>query len=380
MRISDSSVSLYGSSKSIEKYTKEESLKMWVGNSRPNFEGEKLSDIADSLVNSQSGDAVLLSSEGREALEKHATAAVLSCGRCEDDEEILEISEEDKQKIYLLQRMIEFLTGKRFRFKLPRKIKADFSRINRNKASGSDKADQASGSGNPETVQSGQRQGWGLEYDLHETHYEKQTMSFSAEGMVKTADGREIKFDLDLNLSREFASRLDISIRAGDAVRVDPLVINFDSASATLTSEKYSFDIDADGTEDQISFATGGSGFLAFDINNDGIINNGLELFGPRSGNGFSDLAVYDEDGNGWIDENDDIYDKLRIWTKDEHGNDRLFALGQKGIGAICLGSTSTAFDLKTSDNRSLGHIAQSGIFLKENGLAGTIQHVDLVI
>lgn len=370
MRISNSSVLLYGSGKSIEKHTKEESLKMWIGNTRPNFEGEKPSDIAASFANSQSKDVILLSSEGKEALEKQ-TVAALSCGKCEDDEEILEISDEDKQKIYLLQRMIEFLTGKKFRFKMPRKIKADGNPVNRHKASGA---------GNPEPVQAGRSQGWGLEYDLHETHYEKQTMSFSAEGVVKTADGREINFDLDLNLSREFASRLDISIRAGDAVRVDPLVINFDNASATLTNEKFSFDIDADGTDDQISFATGGSGFLAFDINNDGTINNGLELFGPRSGNGFSDLAVYDEDGNGWIDENDDIYDKLRIWTKDEHGNDRLFALGQKGIGAVYLGSTVTAFDLKTSSNQTLGHIAQSGIFLKESGLAGTIQHVDLVV
>ena len=210
--------------------------------------------------------------------------------------------------------------------------------------------------------------------------YEKQDMSFSANGSVKTADGREINFGLELNMSREFASRLDVSIRAGDAVVKDPLVVNFANSTAALTNDKYSFDIDSDGIPDQISFAAAGSGFLAFDVNNDGTINNGLELFGPQSGNGFSELAQYDDDNNGWIDENDEIYDKLRIWTKDENGEDQLFALGVKGIGAIYLGNASTAFDLKTSNKDTLGSIARSGIFLRENGTAGTIQHVDLVV
>ena len=38
-------------------------------------------------------------------------------------------------------------------------------------------------------------------------------------------------------------------------------------------------------------------------------------------------------DGNGWIDEKDEIFNRLRIWTKDESGNDKLVALGVAGIG-----------------------------------------------
>ncbi len=369
MRVMSSSVSLYGNSSSVEIHTKEESMKMWIGNTRPDFEGEKKAPVTSAAIGSPVNDILQLSEEGRRALENQITPSA-GCIVCtEDDEELLEISDKDKHKIYLLQKMIETLTGKKFRFVVPKKIK------NRDHYDGSM---QLQNTGN--RFQAAQRQGWGLEYDLHEVHYEKQGMSFSANGSVKTADGREIKFDLDLNMSREFASRLDISIRAGDAVVKDPLVVNFGSSTAALTSSKFSFDIDADGIPDQISFVGSGSGFLAFDINNDGIINNGLELFGPQSGNGFNELAQYDSDGNGWIDENDEIYDKLRIWTKDEDGNDQLFALGAKGIGAIYLGSVSTAFDLKTSNNDTMGSIARTGIFLRENGTAGTIQHVDLAI
>lgn len=84
------------------------------------------------------------------------------------------------------------------------------------------------------------------------------------------------------------------------------------------------------------------------DINGDGKINDGNELFGPKSGNGFSDLAAFDEDGNGWIDENDFVYDKLRIWTKDKYGNDSLLAIGKKGIGAIYLAVVNQSLPLKT--------------------------------
>ena len=70
----------------------------------------------------------------------------------------------------------------------------------------------------------------------------------------------------------------------------------------------------------------------------------------------------------------------LRIWEKDEGGNDRLSGLLDLGVGAIYLGSASTPFSLKDSDNNLQGAIRSSGIFLKENGGAGTIQQLDLVV
>jgi hypothetical protein len=161
---------------------------------------------------------------------------------------------------------------------------------------------------------------------------------------------------------------------------VDPLVINFDGAAAQLSDTKFSFALDNDGTLDQLSFLKPGSGFLAFDQNQDGIINNGSELFGPSIGNGFKELSQYDQDQNGWIDENDSIYEKLRIWTKDQDGKDTLFALGQKGIGAIYLGNINTEFSLKNASNQALGELRSTGIFLREDGTAGTVQQVDLVV
>jgi hypothetical protein len=224
-----------------------------------------------------------------------------------------------------------------------------------------------------------EREGWGMVYDYYESHYESESTSMSASGVVKTSDGEEINIALELNMSREFLTEQSINIRAGDALK-DPLVINFGGTAAELTQRYFSFDIDADGRSDQISFVKPGSGFLALDKNSDGEINDGRELFGPVSGTGFADLAEYDMDGNEWIDENDTIYDRLRIWSKDEEGNDQLMALGERGVGAIYLGHIETPFLLKDATNTALGAVRDSGIFIEEDGGVGTIQQLDLVV
>lgn len=160
----------------------------------------------------------------------------------------------------------------------------------------------------------------------------------------------------------------------------DPLVINFSGSAAQLTGAKFSFDLDADGKAEQVSFVSENSGFLALDRNSDGKVNSGSELFGPATGNGFSELAAYDLDRNGWIDENDAVYQKLGIWTKDADGKDGLSTLLQKNIGALYLGSVATPFDLKNSQNRLDGLVRSSGVYLNENGGAGTMQQIDLAV
>lgn len=223
--------------------------------------------------------------------------------------------------------------------------------------------------------------GFSIQYNMSETYKETQSMSFSSQGIVKTADGKEIEISLNLNLSRSFVQTHNINIQMGQAQTVDPLVINFSGGSANLTETKFDFDLDSDGKTDKISFTGPNSGFLALDINGNGKIDNGKELFGPSTGNGFAELAIYDEDGNGWIDEADSIFDKLHIWTKDANGRDQLFALKDKDVGAIYLGNVRTGFDYKNQDNQLLGTMKTAGIYLKESsGIAGVIQQVDLAV
>jgi len=209
-------------------------------------------------------------------------------------------------------------------------------------------------------------------------YFEKEDTSMQAKCNVICEDGSVIDLNLNLCMSRSFCEYYSEEVDFLQAALTDPLVINFDAPSALLSEETIRFDIDADGVEDEISRLIEGSGFLALDLNNDGIINDGSELFGAKSGDGFSDLSIYDTDKDGFIDEDDEVFDKLRIMTFEKDGSQHLYSLREKGVGAIGLSKISTQFALNSSNNNTLGLIKNTGVFLFENKNAGSIQQLDL--
>lgn len=224
----------------------------------------------------------------------------------------------------------------------------------------------------------GTTQVWGQELTLYDYYQESEQTGFSSTGVVRTEDGREIEFNVEATMSRSFISYSMAQIDYVSASLVDPLIINLTKDVAQVSDQKFLFDIDADGTLDNISLLTSYCAFLALDKNKDGIINDGSELFGTKTGDGFGELSVFDMDNNGWIDEKDEIFNHLRIWHKDENGRDELIGLGIASIGAIYLGNRETRFSLNNAiSNRTNGMIRETGIYLKEDGTAGTIQHVD---
>lgn len=211
--------------------------------------------------------------------------------------------------------------------------------------------------------------------EIETTYMEAQELNFQAKAYIQ-AEGKEIELSLDVSLSRSFVSKTKITISQN---LQDPLIISLDSMMPRLSTDKFTFDIDSDGESEQISKLGLNSVFLALDKNSNSIIDNGNELFGTKSGDGFADLSLYDDDKNSWIDENDAIFDKLRVWQKTDK-EDKLLALGEVGIGAIFLGSTHTPFSLNSNINDTLGEMKKSGIVLFENGGAGIISQIDLVV
>ena len=229
-------------------------------------------------------------------------------------------------------------------------------------------------------------------------HLEEECTSFSGMGTALTEDGRVIDFGLQFSMSRRLCEYAGISMSSAVSM-IDPLVINVSSDVTHISDQSFYFDLDCDGTEDKISNLGAGSGFLALDKNGDGKIGDGSELFGTKSDNGFEDLRMYDSDGNGWIDENDDVYGQLRVWMRGADGTDTLLSLQEADVGAIFLGNAETQFshyggfgglgglaagglsDGLTGSPENFGVTGMtrsSGIFLKESGGVGTVQQVDL--
>jgi hypothetical protein len=168
----------------------------------------------------------------------------------------------------------------------------------------------------------------------------------------------------------------------GDTAQLkDPLVLNFDGPVGELSDLRFSFDIDADGSAESLHFAGPGSGFLVLDHNSNGHIDNGSEMFGALSGDGFADLAALDSDGNGWIDENDPAFARLQVWRKDAQGQDRLESLADAGVGALYLGRVASPFAVKdASSNQTLAQVRSTGLYLSEDGQARAMQQIDLAV
>lgn len=362
MLITNSAISLSSSHDAIEKQDQGESLRYWQNGQEPR-EIMRQGNRANGDLQMIASRVETSSLEVNFSLEAKALQPQASLS--EGDETLDFMTDLEFSALAML---VEKITGRPLRvfnanqLKSPNEIQATDIQ--------SPKAPASSGRGSA---------GWGMAYDYYESHYEYESTQLKAQGVVRTADGQEISIELELNMTREFYSETRVSLRAGDALK-DPLVLNFRGNAAELTKTKFSFDIDADGHLDQISFLKPGSGFLALDKNLDGKVNDGSELFGALSGNGFGDLAGYDDDQNGWIDEADSIFSKLRIWEKSEEGEDRLVALGNRHVGAIYLGHIDTPFKLADPDNQQLGQVRDSGLFLAEDGSAGTVQQIDLVV
>lgn len=209
-------------------------------------------------------------------------------------------------------------------------------------------------------------QNWGMEISRHTRVVSEDTLDFQAAGKVITADGREIEFSLDLSLSRHLEADETISIRYGEAQQsIDPLVLQLRPGNMEMSDQSFAFDLDGDGTAESVPVLGSGSYLLALDRNGDQQINDGRELFGPASGQGFSELASLDQDGNRWIDEGDEAFFSLRLWQPDSEGKGTLLSLNEAGVGAVSIDAVASSWDLNRAS------LVESGVFLTEAGQVG---------
>lgn len=382
MRIISSDVSLSSSRIDVKHSSKFEYLRKW----------DQDSELIQSSIE-ENGEIAMESHQKRDRVELSTPSLIQS----QEGKKLSEQSEADKPSIKemideiwgdlrtrIIKDLVEIFTGK----KIEVLDAEEFKELQESASSGevAKKLENLKGffsipinsQGNVAEPPSSRLQGWGVDYYYKETHYQKEGFEFLASGNITNDKGQQISFDASLLMSREKYEELTVSIKEGDAL-IDPLVINFNGTGASFGDAKFEFDLDADGKTEMIHAPSTGTAFLAYDKNGNGVIDDGSELFGPSTGNGFSELAALDEDNNGWIDENDSVFSKLRLWEKTSDGNDSVSSLLDRGVGAIYTGRVATGFDLISNDEVS-AVVKETGVFLKENGASGFIQEVDIVV
>ena len=266
-------------------------------------------------------------------------------------------------RLRMLIAIVEAMTGRRIALFDGKRLQAEPAAPEPGPTSGS-------------AAQGGDALAWSVRIETSQVRESLEASHFAASGSVRTADGREIDFSLQMAMMRYEREESSSVIEFGNAPRLtDPLVLNLTTDQVRLRAGSYSFDLNLDGQADQLAQLGSGSAYLALDRNGNGQIDDGRELFGPRSGNGFSELAELDDDGNGWIDEADVAFAQLRLWRSDEG----LQTLAEAGVGAIALMHASTPFQLK-SEGETLGAVRSSGVFLTETGEVRSVQQIDLAV
>lgn len=184
------------------------------------------------------------------------------------------------------------------------------------------------------------------------------TVSVSAQAVTAFVSARE----------QEQAS-LSIS-RTAEVQQADPLALdlNGDGLQTSGVAQGILFDINGDGSKEQTSFVSGGDAFLAYDRNGNGVIDSGKELFGDNNGyrHGYAELAAYDDNQDGKINDADAIYDKLQLLSVDQQGRQQLQSLKDAAIASISLDYTDSNYAINQYDS-----ITQLGQFAYDNGQSG---------
>ncbi len=133
------------------------------------------------------------------------------------------------------------------------------------------------------------------------------------------------------------------------------------------------FDHDANGFAESSGWVAGDDGLLVRDLNGNGRIDSGRELFGnetllpdgQKASNGFVALQALDENSDGKLDSQDSAWASLQVW-RDLDGDgfsvpSEIFSLADVGIQSIDVAySDSTHVDANGNAHKELGSFTRT--------------------
>ncbi|MFH1870442.1 MAG: calcium-binding protein [Pseudomonadota bacterium] len=189
--------------------------------------------------------------------------------------------------------------------------------------------------------------------------------------------GIELKEELDPDDPDDPA--LKDAFKKAEVTR-SPLVLDLDGngISTRGIGQGAFFDFDGNGFAERTGWITGGDALLVRDLDANGTIDSGGELFGNHTrlkngslaGNGYTALADLDDTHDGQVDSQDAAWTELKVW-QDANSDGltqagELKTLDQAGIQSIATVYTAIA----ATDSHGNQHL-QQGSFTKSDGSTG---------
>ncbi len=164
-----------------------------------------------------------------------------------------------------------------------------------------------------------------------------------------------------------------------------PLAIDLDGDGVETVSvdNGVCFDHDGNGFAEKTGWIGKDDGILVRDLNNNGQIDDGSELFGDqtilsngeKAANGFEALADLDSNHDGVFDGDDDAFGEIKVWQDlNQNGvvdDGELKTLNEAGITSINLNYQNQTI----TDNNGNEH-NQTGSFTKTDATTGIITDV----
>ena len=175
--------------------------------------------------------------------------------------------------------------------------------------------------------------------------------------------------------------------RDGNAHGYDPLILNLDGKGIqTIAPSSVStrFDHNADGIATATGWTAAGNGILALDLDKNGKIDSGKEIFGNHSvlsngataAHGYAALAELDSNNDGKVNALDKAFNELRVWIDANSDGisqvSELHTLMSLDIQSLNLEHQENSKDL--GNGHRLTHI---GSYTKTDGTTGEMGDVE---
>ena len=207
----------------------------------------------------------------------------------------------------------------------------------------------------------------------------KQQLNYQVQGKLNINE-QELSLNYNFALSSERTSYSKVEMSA--VALKDPLIVQFGAQGLGEIKGQKNFKINQDNKIDQLPIFSGDVGYLVYDQNNNQQADNGSELFGPKTGQGFAELALLDSNKNGFIDADDEQFDQLYLWQPSDDNNqaEQWLSLKAAKIQAISLTTIQTPYDFYDQQGQIQAQLRLSSFAITDAGEGRGVHQVDVRI